>query len=401
MILFLALRNLCRNFRRTLAVVSTIALATGALLAFDGFINGVLGEMRENAIHSNYGYGQINTKGYREALPQDPKSQWIERKDELAKFLSETEGVKDYFQRASLPALIVKGSKTVSGCAQGIEADKEARFFNSLNINEGETLSYQENGILLGKGLANALDAHPGDQVEVILPSSKGVTNHDHFIVSGIFHTGTLEFDNHVFRIQLPAAQKLFDTQKIELVSLDVEDFSEWDALEEKIVTAFPELEVTPFHILDKFNYQNSADWLKALFNVAQIIILIIVLLGIFNTISTSILERKQEIGNLRANGESSFQVMQLVLIEGGLLAIIGSAIGMGLTYSILMLFVEKNVTLPPGPGQTNPFLLTFSFEWSMALYALGISGAVAMLASYFAGLKVVKMPIARALRST
>ena len=100
-------------------------------------------------------------------------------------------------------------------------------------------------------------------------------------------------------------------------------------------------------------------------------IILSIVLLGIFNTISASILERKQEIGNLRANGESIFQVMQMIITEGGLLAMIGSLIGMAVAYCILMLFIDKGLLMPPGPGQTRQFLVTFSFEWSMVFFTM------------------------------
>ena len=70
------------------------------------------------------------------------------------------------------------------------------------------------------------------------------------------------------------------------------------------IHSKFPKLEAS-FSELDKVYYQNSVDWLDTQFYVVQLIILSIVLLGIL--ISTSILERKQEIGNLRA----TWDVMQ------------------------------------------------------------------------------------------
>jgi putative ABC transport system permease protein len=111
-------------------------------------------------------------------------------------------------------------------------------------------------------------------------------------------------------------------------------------------------------------------------------------------------LERKQEIGNLRANGESVFQVMKLIIAEGGLLVIMGSLLGMAGAYSILMLFINKGLLMPPGPGQTRQFLVTFSFEWSMVLFTLMLSTAAAIIASFLAGIKVAKMSIAKSLRS-
>ena len=48
----------------------------------------------------------------------------------------------------------------------------------------------------------------------------------------------------------------------------------------------------------------------------------------IFNTVSTSILERRQEVGNLRANGESSLEVLKLFSNEGFLVGVFGAIFG-------------------------------------------------------------------------
>ena len=395
----LSLRNLFRNTRRTIAILFTVALGTGALFAFDGFIHGVLKELRYDTIHSNYGFGQINTKGYRETVFEEPTKHWISNGEELQEFLSHVEGVEKVFPRVSFSALLKNGHTTVGGAGQGIDAVKEADFFHSLNVEEGEMLTSQPNGILLGRGLANALHVQPGDIVTVIATSTKGLINKDKFQVSGIFYTGSLEFDSRMFRIQLPAAQKLLKTTKIESVSLGLKD-TDWDSVAKKVEAAFPDLDATSFDVLDEVYYQHSVDWLTAQFNVVQVIILAIVLLGIFNAVSASILERKQEIGNLRANGESVFQVMQMIISEGGLLGLIGSIIGMAVTYCILMLFIDKGLLMPPGPGQTRQFLVTFSFGWPMVIFTLALSSIAAVIASVLAGIRVAKMPIAQSLRS-
>lgn len=397
---FLSLRNLFRNFRRTLTIVITVAMGTGALFAFDGFINGVLKELKHDTIHSNYGYGQINTVGYRDTVYEKPTDHWIENGYELEEYLYSLDGVEHVFPRVSFSALLKSGSTTVSGSGQGIDAEREADFFHSLNIEEGETLRSQYNGILLGRGLANALRVQPGDTVKVTATSNKGYLKKDTFVVTGIFHTGSSNFDSRVFRIQLPLAQKLIKTSKIEHVSLGLTSDAEWEKVASSVNQAFPNLEATSFDVLDKIYYQHSVDWLKAQFNVVQVIILSIVLLGIFNSISSSILERKQEIGNLRANGESVFKVMKMILTEGGLIAIFGSLFGLAAAYSMLMLFAHNGLMMPPGPGQTREFIVTFSFEWPMVLFSLALSVVAAGIASFMAGYKVARLPIARSLQS-
>lgn len=396
----LSLRNLFRNFRRTAAIVITVAMGTGALFAFDGFINGVLKELKHDTIHSNYGYGQVNTAGYRETVYEKPTDHWIDNGEELETYLYSLDGVEHVFPRVSFSALLKSGSTTVSGAGQGVVADREANFFHSLNVEEGETLSYQPNGILLGRGLANALHVQPGDMIKVTATSNKGYLKNDTFRVTGIFHTGSSDFDSRVFRIQLPAAQKLLKTSKIEHISLGLKNDASWSFVAHSVETAFPNLEATSFDVLDKIYYQHSVDWLKAQFNVVQVIILGIVLLGIFNSISSSILERKQEIGNLRANGESKFGVMRMILTEGGLIALFGSLIGLGVAYSLLMLFVHNGLMMPPGPGQTRNFIVSFSFEWPMVLVSLGLSLIASFIASFLAGFKVARLAIAKCLRS-
>jgi len=399
--LSIAYRNLFRNLRRTIAILMTVGIGSGALFAFSGFINGILNEYRETTIHSHYGYGQIHTKGYRDTAFEDPTKHWVADWPYLSLFLANQKNVKEVFPRASFSALLKKGNTTVSGHGEGIEGEREADFFSSLNIEEGETLRDQPRGILLGKGLAAALNVHPGDSVTVIATSARSILNDQKFTVTGIFHTGNANFDKGVFRIPLKEAQKLLKTNHIESVSLGLYQLSDWEGIAKEIQERFPNLEATAFDELDKIYYKHSVDWLNAQFGVVLCIILGIVLLGIFNSVSSSILERKQEIGNLRANGESVLEVMRLIIAEGTLLAFFGSVIGITVSYVFLMGFINGALEMPPGPGQTRQFLVTFSFTWPIVLKTIAYNTFTALIASFLAGIKIARMPIAKALRSS
>lgn len=400
MILFLSFMNLFRNSRRTIAILLTIALGTGVLFSFKGFINGVLNQYRESTIHAHYGHGQIHTKNYRESVYAEPWKHWIVNRNEIQDFLKSQETVEQIFPRVNFSALLKKGNITVSGYGHGIMAEKEAGFFNRLNIENGETLTTQSNGILLGRGLAKALDVKPGDKINVIVNAIDGTMSNAELTVTGIFHTGSLDFDSRIFRIQLEKAQTLLKTSQIELISLGLRSHNDWKSFSEKFEKAFPQLETTSFAVLDKVYYQHSVDWLNAQFRVIQIIILSIVLLGIFNSISASILERKQEIGNFRANGESIADVMKLITLEGVFLGILGSLLGIGIAFIVMKAFLENGLLMPPGPGLTRPFYISFHFEWHMVSSTLCLNAGAAIVASILAGMRVAKMPIAKALRA-
>lgn len=400
MMFLLSFMNLFRNKRRTLAILLTIAMGTGVLFSFMGFIHGVLNQYRDSTIHSHYGHGQINTKDYRETVYSEPWSYWLDNGAEIEQFLSKRNDVEHVFPRVNFTALLKNGNISFSGFGQGISANLESSFFYGLNVEQGETLSTQEEGILLGLGLAKALGLKPQDEVTLLVNAIDGSVSEAKLTVSGIFHTGNMDFDNRMFRIQLPEAQKLLKTDKVELIALGLKDTADWDQFAKEFETAFPKLEATSFAVLDKVYYQHSVDWLNAQFHVIQVIILSIVLLGIFNSISGAILERKQEIGNFRANGESISDVMRLIVMEGTFLGVLGGLLGIGISFVVMTVFLDKGIMLPPGPGLTRPFLIAFKFEPSMVYTTLGLSSAASVIASLLAGIRVAKMPIASALRS-
>ena len=123
-------------------------------------------------------------------------------------------------------------------------------------------------------------------------------------------------------------------------------------------------------------------------------------MLGIFNSISAAILERKQEVGNLRANGETKRSVIRLIVAEGALLGLGGAVLGISLVYFVFSYCLGTGIMMPPGPGNTRSFVANFDFTWKMVAMTGSLSVISAVFASAVAGLRVVRLPIATALRS-
>ncbi len=400
MIFTFAFKNLFRNIRRTVAIVLTVAMGAGALFSFQGFIKGVLNDYKESTIHSSSGNGQITIKGYREKTWEEPHKEWIGEYEDLADFIYEQPGVTYIFPRVPIGGMLMHKKKSIPGSGIGIIGEEEAKFFNKLSIIEGSQLTHQENGILLGKSLAESLYAKVGESVKLYTKDIHGSIRKETFQVTGIFQTGSAEFDKRIFYIQLPAAQKLLRTDSVETIAVGLKDHSYWKPLAKTIEDTFPALEADSFAELNKIHYQHAVDWLKAQFRIVEIIILTIVLLGIFNTVSTSILERRQELGNLRANGESCWDIIRVILLEGFFLGLGGSILGIVLAYSLAKGLLHHKVLLPPGPGFTKRTFLSFSFTEGMAFQTIFFNLLSALLASLLAGLKVIKMTIAKSLRS-
>lgn len=400
MLIRLALRNLLRNPRRTAAVLLTIAVGTGSLFIFHGFNTGIMNQYRDNSIHARFGHGQVNTRGYRDQVFERPWEHWITDWSGVESRLRRVAGVEFVFPRLGFAALLTDGRITVAGRGEAIDGAVESKFFTTLNVIEGRTLGAEPDGILLGRGLARALDAHPGGKVTVMAQDVRGTMNRATLTVVGVFHTGSREIDDTLFRIPLAQGQALLGTDRVELIALGLRSVDDWDAVQRVIDTEFPDLEAAPFAVLDKVYYQHSVDWLAAQFAVIRLIILAIVVLGIFNTVSNSVLERKQEIGNLRANGESMAEVMWLLALEGAALGLLGGALGILLALALDFTFLREGILMPPAPGLTRQFHVLIEFQPAMAVIAFLLGAGATLIATVLAGVRVVRMPIGEALRA-
>ena len=237
-------------------------------------------------------------------------------------------------------------------------------------------------------------------KLTVMVQDDRGRVNRAQLTVVGVFHTGLREIDDALFRIPLEQGQKLLGTDRVELIALGLRSTDDWGQVQQVIDKEFPALEATSFAELDKVYYQHSVDWLAAQFGVIRLIILAIVVLGIFNTVSVSVLERKQEIGNLRANGESVAEVTWLLVLEGAGLGILGAALGIVMALAIDLTILREGILMPPAPGITRQFHVLIEFQPVMAVFAFLLGTAATLLATALAAVRVVRMPIGEALRS-
>lgn len=399
MLFKIAFKNLSRQKTRTIAVLVTVALGISSLMIYHGFNTGIMNQYRENTIHARYGHGQINTKGYRDTIWEKPWEHWMESSHPALKEVSESKEVLNVFPRVSFYALVNNGNRSISGLGEGVVGKIEAPFFNTINIIKGENLSTEEEGIVMGKGLAEALGLTIGDRVTILVNTVDGSLNGLDFYVTGIFHSGMKYFDDVFFKIQLDKAQSLLDTTKIEYAAVGLHHIEDWKKLESEVAKN-PDLEATAFNVLDKVYYQNSVDFLQAQFNFILIVIFTIVVLGIFNTVSTIIMERKNEIGNLRANGESKTEIMILIMTEGLLLGLIGTVVGIFIAYLLNFTLLSQGIEMPPGPGITRQFITHVELRPYFILVCLFIGIFSTLIGSFLAGRKVVKMPISDLLRN-
>lgn len=358
----LAWRNLFRNPRRTWASLLTVALGAAGLLTYQGFNSGIMNQYRENTIRGYYGHGQIFSQGYYGKVKERPWESWIEPSATLKKELESVPGVKSVYPRVGFFAFLVKNGTTLGGKGEGIDYSTENLFFNQMNVIAGRELQSDEE-IILGKGLADSLGVMPGDTLTLLMQTVDGQLNGADLTVAGVFHMGQKSIDDTFFRIGLKQAQALLNTERIEMYSMANISVESWPVVQSALKEKFPQLEAVPFEILDKAYYQNSVDFLNAQFSFIRSILLVIVALGIFNTISVGLMERSSEVGALRANGETRARLWKILLLENAALGFLGGMIGIVLAVVVDKAVLFNGIPMPPGPGITRSFVILLEMQ--------------------------------------
>ena len=312
--------------------------------------------------------------------------------------MANVDGVEQLFPRVQFYAMLGNNNISVAGRGIGIVGAKEQNFFNRINIVKGEALGENEEGIVLGKGLAHSLGVDIGDRVTVLGQTVHGSVNALDLVVQGIFHIGFKEADDALFQVQLSQAHILLDTQKVETISIGLRDDADWHQVAASLKAVLPHLEAVDVNVLDEVWAKNGENFLQSLLNIFRLVFLGVILLAIFNSASNTVLERRQEIGMLRANGESGWDVVRLFFLEGTFQALIGATLGILLLFAVMSLLPE-GLPMPPTPGTSRELPVGLDIQWNYVVSCFLLGSLVAMVSVMGASIQVLRLSISDALK--
>jgi putative ABC transport system permease protein len=394
-------RNLLRNPARTGATMLAIVVGVASLLLAGGFIEDLFHQLGEALIHSQTGHVQMARNGYFTVGSRSPEKSLMQpsQADRLA--IDSLPEVQDAMQRVRFSALLGNGRADLAVIAEGIEPGKEERLSTYLTMAYGRALRDDDQfGIVLGVGVAKALQLAPGDSVTLLVSTAEGALNNLDFEVVGTFRTFSKDFDARYVRIALPAAQELLARTGVNTLVVSLHHTRDTDYIVEALARMFADrgFEVKGWRELNDF-YDKTVQLYRRQLGVLQLIVLVMVGLGVVNLVNMAVLERISEFGTMRALGNRDWHVFALVLIENLLLAVLGSGLGLALGALLAWIVSSIGIPMPPPPnadvGYTARIRLTPS--------VIGIGLAVGFLATVAAAVppavRVARMRIADQLR--
>ncbi|MEQ9529714.1 MAG: FtsX-like permease family protein, partial [Parvibaculaceae bacterium] len=248
---------------------------------------------------------------------------------------------------AALPgqAIVRDAREDVGASIAGIDPEKERHLTTvEEDMRQGSLMRLKtaSQGIVIGGGMSDRLGLKMDDLATVVSPT--GLVRR--MKVVGIFRTGNLLLDQGQVYMLIKDAQVLLEKPFV--------------ANRIRIKVGNPdEAEEIAARIESRWGYR-SESWQEVnrdflgLFVTRNIItysivgaIMVVASFGIFNIISTIVMEKRRDIAILMSMGFRAFDIQAIFLVQGVVVGLIGMAMGWGIGYILLEMLASVQITIP------------------------------------------------------
>jgi len=322
----------------SLASVIGIALGVIVLITVLSAVNGYEEGMRDRFLKM---FSHVTVSASNWQLPQ-----WEKRRREV----KEVEHVLDAAPFIERQVMLKEADKVRGTLVQGVLPEFERKIGHiedyiakPANL---DSLKAGEYNIILGETLAKKLGVAIGDSVMLLSPRKQSVTVNDDgtqtegdqtpllkdFTVVSTFKVDMQVFDSATAYIHLQDAIDLFEMgDYVTGIRLRLDDIFKAQDVTYAIADAS-----TGDYLITNWTTQNANLFKSLQLFKAMLFLILILIIGIaaFNLVSTLIMivtEKQSDIAILRTLGMSPAQVMKLFIVQGSVLGLIGTAIGVGL----------------------------------------------------------------------
>jgi len=406
-IIKLGFKNIFRNKRRTFLTITAVFFATFLVVIFKSFIGGLWDSTINNVIMLETGHIKVANKKYFEKEKTQPLEYYIEDAGELIDQLEKLKGVNFATPRIKAPVMLNINDKNYYTQLLGINPEKEKRF-NVIHekIVDGEYLSSDSKGIIVGSGFAEKFDLHIGQRITLLSQTVYNSISVKSFEITGIFTYGIKSLDERLMVAPIARVQdlvKMGDGTSEVLILL--KDINKSLAMENEVNAILPP-EYTAKAWENQENYFNMIRIATQIYNVVYFFFLLLASFVIINTILISVYEREREIGALTALGMSQGEVLSLFVTEAGILSIIGSFLG-SLSGGLIAFILSKvGINTLALWGETMSEMnisnvIYLRVQWQTVIFSFIFGFLVTIIFASIPAFKAVKVDPIRALRAT
>ncbi len=318
--------------------------------------------------------------------------------------------------------LISRGARSGGGLIKGIIPADERRVSDLLQAiktgsatdlepaasTPGDPATQAIPPIVIGKDLAESIGAALGDTVLVTSPQGELtplglVPRYQRFRVTGIFASGFYQYDSSYAFTRLADAQRLFsEPDLISIISFKVDDLYRANLIGRDIEQAAGQVAGGGFQATNWMEQNRELFRALKLEQVVTFIVLALIVcvaaLNILIALTMMVMEKTKDIAVMMSFGVTAAQVRRIFLLQGVLISVIGTALGLIVGYGLSLAGGHyRFIQLDPAVYSID--YLPFAPRLTDALIVAAVSLTVSALATLYPSASAANVLPAEALR--
>jgi lipoprotein-releasing system permease protein len=296
----------------------------------------------------------------------------------ILNYLKKQPNVKGATPQLRTQIFYLSGSIELGGNLVGVDIMEEVHLSNVRdNIVEGspEALKNNDNGILLGAGLADKMSLSVGDRVQV----STVTGNIFPLKIVGIYQSGVAEIDNVQSFVNLKTVQRILGEAENYVTDINVKllDIAEAPSMAQSLEKQFniKALDINEANA----QFETGSNIRNLITYAVSITLLIVAGFGIYNILNMLIYEKMKDIAILKATGFSGTDVQLIFMSQAMIIGFVGGLLGLLIGFAL-----SKIIDQTPFETEALPTITTYPVNYDPTYYAIGIT--FALISTFIAG---------------
>lgn len=339
---YLSIRNIRRQSSHSIRCIIAISVSLLVVTWLFGIIAGMEKDLVYNVTHYSSGDIRIRNREFSKNILINPMHLTIKNEQKITEILNEVLEIAAISRRLILAGSVVKEDKFEQFTLFGVNIEKEAEYQNWEELSmEGRVPNPGTREVLMGKKAAKRLGLNLGDTVTLFATTRQRSPNAMSFTVVGTIDYPVADYSAEFSFIPLGMAQRFFKSpDELTEINIQVKDPRKRIELAEKLRDELrrqtaQELEV---EALDQTNLLDMIKLMRLIYlNIAAIFFMLGGLV-IFNTINSTLLERRFEFAVMLAIGFTKKMLHRSLWLEYSIISFFGVILGMILGNCIIVI---------------------------------------------------------------
>lgn len=400
-------KNLLRRKRRTILTAAAIAFGIVYFIAFDSMLSGADQDAVNNMVYFETGHLQVTTALLGDGRPR--AEDLLPDPEGLAGEIARLPKIVAATPRLVFPASVIAGLEELPVLGVGVDPERDKKvFLISEYVTAGRWLVPGEEGVVLGRRIADLLGLQPGDTLTIRTQTVGMAFQAVDLCVVGIVSTPHPTVNRLQIFLPLDVAREALGAGKgatavavradseraAAAVTESIQGLDAWD----------PAWRIK--------SWREAASFLsigvgKRTFAMILLgLVFIIATIGIVNSILLSTLERVREIGILKAMGMREGEIVWLFVLEGSGLGLLGGVIGAVMAVATNAYLVNVGISLKAFLGNMDIDIgypiadrMFGVWNWPIVVWAVLFGLLVSLAASYFPARRAALLDPVKSLR--